>query len=244
MSGHSKWSTIKRSKEKNDIANAKVFTKIGREIAVAVKTGGADPNINPKLKAMISKAKAVNMPNDNIQRVIKKASGELGSINYENITYEGYGPSGTAIVVYALTDNKNRTASEVRHLFDKFGGSLGANGCVLYMFDRKGIIIVEKTENINDDDIIMLALESGAEDVEIEDEYFEIYTLPENLEFVKENIEKKIEIANASTDLIPQNYVEVPDDKMPSFRKLLNFLNNSDDVQEVYHNASNYEEEE
>ena len=243
MSGHNKWSTIKHTKEKNDAANAKVFTKIGREIAVAVKMGGADPNSNPKLKNLISKAKSANMPGDNIQRVIKKASGELSSINYESITYEGYGPAGSALIVYALTDNKNRTASDVRHYFDKFGGSLGATGCVSYLFDKKGVIIVEKGTGISDDDMMMIALDSGADDIEIFDEYFQIYTTPETLDSVKANLEgQNIVVANADVDLIPQNYVNVPEDKMQSFTKLMNSLNDNDDVQEVYHNVENYEE--
>lgn len=243
MSGHNKWSTIKHTKEKNDAANAKVFTKIGREIAVAVKMGGADPNSNPKLKNLISKAKSANMPGDNIQRVIKKASGELSAINYESITYEGYGPAGSALIVYALTDNKNRTASDVRHYFDKFGGSLGATGCVSYLFDKKGVIIVEKGTGISDDDMMMIALDSGADDIEIFDEYFQIYTAPETLDSVKANLEgQNIVVANADVDLIPQNYVNVPEDKMQSFTKLMNSLNDNDDVQEVYHNVENYEE--
>ena len=243
MSGHNKWSTIKHTKEKNDAANAKVFTKIGREIAVAVKMGGADPNSNPKLKNLISKAKSANMPGDNIQRVIKKASGELSAINYESITYEGYGPAGSALIVYALTDNKNRTASDVRHYFDKFGGSLGATGCVSYLFDKKGVIIVEKGTGISDDDMMMIALDSGADDIEIFDEYFQIYTTPETLDSVKANLEgQNIVVANADVDLIPQNYVNVPEDKMQSFTKLMNSLNDNDDVQEVYHNVENYEE--
>ena len=243
MSGHNKWSTIKHTKEKNDAANAKVFTKIGREIAVAVKLGGADPNSNPKLKNLIAKAKSANMPGDNITRVIKKASGELSAINYESITYEGYGPAGSALIVYALTDNKNRTASDVRHYFDKFGGSLGATGCVSYLFDKKGVIIVEKGTGISDDDMMMIALDCGAEDIEIFDEYFQIYTTPETLDSVKANLEgQDIKIAQADVDLIPQNYVSVPEDKLTSFGKLMNALNDNDDVQEVYHNVDNYEE--
>ena len=243
MSGHNKWSTIKHTKEKNDAANAKVFTKIGREIAVAVKLGGADPSSNPKLKNLIAKAKSANMPGDNITRVIKKASGELSSINYESITYEGYGPAGSALIVYALTDNKNRTASDVRHYFDKFGGSLGATGCVSYLFDKKGVIIVEKGTGISDDDMMMIALDSGADDIEIFDEFFQIYTTPETLDSVKANLENQnIKIAQADVDLIPQNYVTVPDDKLTSFSKLMNALNDNDDVQEVYHNVDNYEE--
>ncbi len=243
MSGHNKWSTIKHTKAKNDAANAKVFTKIGRELAVAVKTGGADPSSNPKLKNLIQKAKSVNMPNDNIQRVIKKASGETGGVNYESITYEGYGPAGSAVIVYCLTDNKNRTASDVRHYFDKFGGSLGSTGCVSYMFNSKGILIVAKGTGISDDDMMMHALEAGAEDVEIDDECFTIYTEPNNLDSVKEYFDNNsIMVEHFAVEMIPSSYVSIPEDKMASFVKLMDALNESDDVQEVYHNVDNYEE--
>ena len=243
MSGHNKWSTIKHTKAKNDAANAKVFTKIGRELAVAVKTGGADPNSNPKLKNLIQKAKSVNMPNDNIQRVIKKASGEAGGVNYESITYEGYGPAGSAVIVYCLTDNKNRTASDVRHYFDKFGGSLGSTGCVSYMFNSKGLLIVAKGTGISDDEMMMHALEAGAEDVEIDDECFTIYTEPNNLDSVKEYFDNNsIAVEHFAVEMIPTSYVSIPDDKMASFGKLMDALNECDDVQEVYHNVDNYEE--
>jgi len=238
MSGHNKWSKIKNAKEKNDQQNAKMYTKIGREIAVAVKLGGPDPNSNSQLKNIIAKAKTINMPNDNINRSIKKASGELGSVNYESMTYEGYGVGGSAVIVYALTDNKNRTASDVRHLFDKFGGSLGSNGCVSYLFTKKGVIYVQKGTGISDDNMMMIALDSGAEDIEIGDEVFEIYTTPDDFDIVKENLEKNgVTIADSSIDLIPSNYVELTEDKLVTFNKMIDLLEDNDDVQEVYHNV-------
>ncbi len=240
MSGHNKWSSIKHTKEKNDAQNAKMFTKIGREIAVAVKLGGADPNSNPKLKNLITKAKSVNMPNDNIQRVIKKSSGELGGVNYEEITYEGYGPAGSAIIVNCLTDNKNRTASDVRHNFDRFGGSLGSTNCVSYLFNRKGLIIVEKGIGFTDDDIMMNAIEAGADDVNILDDCIEIYTTTDAFDSVKEYFDAhNIPTVSASIDLIPSSYVTLPEDKITSFNKLIDALNDNDDVQEVYHNVDN-----
>lgn len=243
MSGHNKWSKIKNVKEKNDQQNAKMFTKIGREIAVAVKLGGADPNANTQLKNIIAKAKAINMPNDNINRSIKRASGELSNVNYESMTYEGYGVGGSAVIVYALTDNKNRTASDVRHIFDKFGGALGSNGCVSYLFTRKGVIYVQKGAGISDDDMMMYALESGADDVNIEDDVFEIYTSPDDFETVKENLEKNgITIADSMLDMIPSNYVTLEEDKEATFQKMIDLLEDNDDVQEVYHNVDLGEE--
>lgn len=244
MSGHNKWSTIKHAKEKNDLQNAKVFTKIGREIAVAVKLGGADPNSNPKLKNLISKAKSANMPNDNIQRVIKKASGELGAVNYDEIVYEGYGPAGSALIVSCLTDNKNRTASDVRHAFDKFGGNLGSTGCVSYLFDRKGVIFIEKGTGISDDDMMMLGLEANADDVEIYDDCFKVLTSPENFDQVRDYFKDNgIQTASEEITLVPQNYITIPDDKITSFRKLIAFLEDNDDVQDIYHNVDNADEE-
>ena len=238
MSGHNKWSKIKNVKEKNDQQNAKMYTKIGREIAVAVKLGGPDPNSNTQLKNIIAKAKAINMPNDNINRSIKRASGELGSVNYESMTYEGYGVCGSAVIVYALTDNKNRTASDVRHLFDKVGGSLGSNGCVSYLFTKKGVIYVQKGNGISDDDMMMTALDCGAEDISIDDEVFEIFTTPDDFETVKENLEKNgVTIADSSLDLIPSNYVELDEEKKNTFNKMIDLLEDNDDVQEVYHNV-------
>ena len=243
MSGHNKWTKIKGIKEKNDQQNAKMYTKIGREIAVAVKLGGADPNSNSQLKNIIAKAKAINMPNDNINRSIKKASGELNTVNYESMTYEGYGVGGSAVIVYALTDNKNRTASDVRHDFEKFGGSLGSTGCVSYLFNKKGVIYVQRGTGISDDDMMMTALDAGAEDIAIEDEVFEIYTTPENFDTVKENLERiNIAIADSSIDLIPTNYVDLAPDKEATFQKMIDALEDSDDVQEVYHNVNLSEE--
>ena len=238
MSGHNKWSKIKNAKEKNDQQNAKMFTKIGREIAVAVKMGGTDPNSNNQLKNIIAKAKAINMPNDNINRSIKRASGELNTVNYESMTYEGYGIGGSAVIVYALTDNKNRTASDVRHAFDKFGGSLGSNGCVSYLFTKKGVIYVQKGAGISDDDMMMIALDAGAEDISIEDEVFEIYTTPETFDEVKANLESNgVTIADSALDMIPSNYVTLPADKEATFQKMIDCLEDYDDVQEVYHNV-------
>lgn len=243
MSGHNKWSKIKNVKAKNEAQTSKMYTKIGREIAVAVKAGGADPNSNAKLKNIITKARSINMPNDNINRAIKKASGELGSVNYESVTYEGYGPSGSAVMVTALTDNKNRTASDVRHAFDKFGGSLGANGCVSYLFDRKGVIVVSKESGLSEDDVTMSALEAGAEDVQVEEECYTVYTSPEAFEEVRDYFEKNsIPMEQSDLDLIPQNYVTLPEDKIATFGRLYDALNDNDDVQEIYHNVDNYDE--
>ncbi len=245
MSGHNKWSTIKHTKGKNDAAMSKIFSKIGREIAVAVKLGGADPNSNSKLRSLIAKAKQSNMPNDNISRSIKKASGEIGSINYESITYEGYGPAGSAIIVYALTDNKNRTASDVRHYFDKFGGSLGSTNCVSYLFKRKGQIVVEKGVGVSEDDLMMHALECGADDVQTYDMYYEVYCAPEVFESVKEYFDNNnIPYVSAEDTLIADSYMTLPNDKLSSFNKLIEALEDSDDVQEVYHNVELPEEEE
>ena len=239
MSGHSKWHNIQQKKGKTDAARANVFTKIGREIAVAVKDGGADPNSNSKLAQVIAKAKDNNMPNDNIMRSIKKASGELGSINYEDMTYEGYGVGGTAIIVEALTDNKNRTAGDVRHLFDKFGGSMGTTGCVSFMFDKKGQIIIDKEEcEMDADDLMMMALDAGAEDFSEEEDCFEIITDPDDFSAVREALEKEnIPMAEAEVTMIPQTYVELTDEKdIKNLQKTLDLLDEDDDVQYVYHN--------
>jgi YebC/PmpR family DNA-binding regulatory protein len=243
MSGHSKWSTIKRAKAKNDAANAKVFTKILREIAVAVKEGGPDPSSNPRLKNVMLKARANNMSNDNITRTIKKASGEASAINYFTITYEGYGPAGSAIIVEALTDNKNRTAGDVRHLFDKHGGNLGTTGSVSYLFSRVGEVIVLKGTGISDDDMMMHALEAGAQDVEMNDTFYKIITTPENFEAVKQYLENNnIAIEDAMLELLPSSYIDLPEDKIKSFNKLIDALEDNDDVQEVYHNVNLPEE--
>lgn len=238
MSGHSKWHNIQQKKGKSDAARANVFTKIGREIAVAVKQGGPDPNSNSKLRDAIAKAKANNMPNDNISRSIKKASGELGSINYEEMTYEGYGVGGTACIVQALTDNKNRTAGDVRHLFDKFGGSLGATGCVSFMFKRKGIIAVAKAD-ISEDDLMMFALDAGAEDINSEDgEVYEVLTAPTDLGSVRDELEKNgVKILSAEVDMIPENEVNPDPQQQETLLKMIDKLEELDDVQNVYHNA-------
>ncbi len=244
MSGHNKFSKIKNIKAKNDAITGKIFTKIGREIQVAVKEGGPDPNSNAKLKNLIAKARANNMPNDNIARSIKRASGELGSVNYEAITYEGYGPAGSALIVEALTDNKNRTASDVRHFFDKFGGSLGATNCVSYLFSRKGIIIVPRGAGLSDDDLMMQALEAGADDCAMYDTYAEVITTPDTFETVKTYFdENNIKYDSAEVELVPANYITLPEDKMASFIKLVDALEDNDDVQEVYHNVELPEDE-
>ncbi len=239
MSGHSKFANIKHKKEKNDAAKGKVFTIIGREIAVAVKEGGADPANNSKLRDVIAKAKANNMPNDTIERGIKKAAGDANSVNYEVVTYEGYGPSGTAIIVDALTDNKNRTASNVRNAFTKGGGSIGTQGCVSYMFDKKGQIIVSKEDcDMDADDLMMMALDAGASDFSDEEDCFEIITEPEDFSAVREALEAEgIVMADAEVTMVPQTYVELTDEQdLYKINKLLDLLDEDDDVQMVYHN--------
>lgn len=239
MSGHSKWSNIKHKKEKSDAIKGKIFTKLGREITVIVKTGGPDPDSNGKLRDIIAKAKANNMPNDNIERCIKKASGEADSANYEEITYEGYGPSGVAVIVEALTDNRNRTAGDVRHFFDKFGGNLGQTGCVGFMFDTKGVIIVEDEEGKIDEDTIMMdALDGGAEDITFNDSCYEILTAPENFSSVRDALsEKGYSFASADIERIPQTTVRLSDEKdIDMMSKLIDALEENDDVQNVYHN--------
>lgn len=238
MSGHSKWHNIKNAKEKSDAQKGKIFTKIGREIAVAVKTGGADPETNGKLKDLIYKAKQSNMPNETITRSIKKASGELGNINYEECSYEGYGVGGSAVIVKCLTDNKNRTAGDVRHAFDKFGGSLGALGCVAFMFDKKGVLVVEKG-NLSEDDVLMMALEADAEDVKSDDDVFEITCAPEKLASVKSSLEGSgLSFISAEVEYIPQNYVDLDEKQADTFQKMIDKLEESDDVQEVIHNVN------
>ncbi len=239
MSGHSKWHNIQQKKGKTDAARANIFTKIGREIAVAVKEGGPDPNSNSKLAQAIAKAKDNNMPNDNINRSIKKASGELGSINYEEMVYEGYGVGGTAIIVDALTDNKNRTAGDVRHLFDKFGGAMGTTGCVSFMFKRKGVIAISK-EDIEEDELMLYALDAGAEDINSDDdEIFEVYTDPSSLSQVRAALEASgVKILSAETSMIPDSYVDPTPEQQKNLLKLLDKLEELDDIQNVYHNAN------
>ena len=247
MSGHSKFANIKHKKEKNDKARGKVFTIIGREIAVAVKEGGADPNNNSKLRDVIAKAKAANMPNDTIERGIKKAAGDVGSVNYEQVTYEGYGPSGTAIIVQTLTDNRNRTAANVRSAFTKGGGNVGTMGCVSFMFDNKGDIIVDKEEcGLDPDDLMMIALDAGADDFIEEEDSYEILTAPEDFSAVREALEQEgITMASAEVSMIPQTYVQLSDEQdLYHIRKLLDLLDDDDDVQEVYHNWDMPDEDE
>ena len=241
MSGHSKWNNIKHKKEKTDAQKAKVFTKIGKEIAIAVRAGGPDPNVNRKLKDLIAKAKSLNVPNDNIERSIKKASGADG-VSYEEITYEGYGPSGIAVIVETATDNRNRTASEMRHYFDKYGGNLGQTGCVSFMFDDKGVIIItNEDEDVDEDALMEAALEAGAADFAAEDGVFEIYTETDDLDFVKETLEAAgYKIESAELDKIPQSYITLEsEDDIKNMNLLLERLEDNDDVQEVYHNWEN-----
>ena len=238
MSGHSKWHNIQQKKGKSDAARASIFTKIGREIAVAVKQGGADPDSNSKLRDAIAKAKSNNLPNDNIARSIKKASGELGSINYEEMTYEGYGVGGTAFIVEALTDNKNRTAGDVRHLFDKYGGSMGATGCVSFMFKRKGVITVSKAD-IGEDDLMMAALDAGAEDIlSDDDEVFEVLTSPADFDGVRSALDAAgVKMLSAEVTMIPENEVTPDEAQQTTLLKMIEKMEELDDVQNIYHNA-------
>ena len=240
MSGHSKFANIKHKKEKNDAKKGKIFTIIGREIAVAVKEGGADPANNSKLRDVIAKAKANNMPNDTIERGIKKAAGDGNSANYENITYEGYGPNGTAIIVRTLTDNKNRTASNVRNAFTKGGGNVGTTGCVSYMFDEKGQIIIDREEcDTEADDLMMMALDAGAEDFNEEEDSFEILPTSADFSAVREALENEgITMVQAEVTMIPQTYVNLTDENdLKMMNRIIDLLDEDDDVQEVYHNA-------
>ena len=246
MSGHSKWHNIQAKKGKTDAARGKIFTKIGREIAIAVREGGSNPESNSKLKDIIAKAKANNMPNDNIQRSIKKAAGEGTGAVYEEITYEGYAPGGVAIIAQCVTDNRNRTSSDVRHIFDKHGGSLGTPGSVSYMFDNKGVIVIEKEPGMDEDEMMMTALDAGAEDMKTSDDAFEIYTAPNDFSTVREALEKAgYAFLSADKQMIPQNTVALPDEEaIAKVQKLLDMLDDNDDVTEVYHNAELPEEEE
>ncbi len=239
MSGHSKFANIKHKKEKNDAAKGKIFTIIGRELAVAVKEGGPDPANNSKLRDVIAKAKANNMPNDTIDRGIKKAAGDAGSVNYEFVSYEGYGPNGTAIIVDALTDNKNRTAANVRSAFTKGYGNVGTPGCVSYMFDKKGQIIIDKEEcEMEADDLMMTALDAGAEDFGEEEDSYEVITAPDDFSSVREKLEEAgITMASAEVTMIPQTWVELTDETaIKNLQKTLDLLDEDDDVQAVYHN--------
>ena len=246
MSGHSKWHNIQAKKGKADAQRGAVFTKIGREIAIAVREGGANPESNGKLRDIIAKAKANNMPNDNIQRSIKKASGELSNVVYEEITYEGYAPGGVAVIVDCISDNRNRTASDVRHCFAKYGGNLGTTGSVGFMFDERGVLVVEREPGSDEDEMMMIALDAGAEDVKVEEDVFEILTAPADFSTVRENLEKQgFSFLSAEVQKIPQNTVEVTDpDTIQKIQKMLDLLEESDDVQNVYHNADLPDEDE
>ena len=238
MSGHSKFANIKHKKEKNDAAKGKIFTVIGREIAVAVKEGGPDPNNNSRLRDVIAKAKAKNVPNDTIERGIKKAAGDVNSVNYEQNTYEGYGPNGVAIIVETLTDNKNRTAANVRAAFTKGGGNIGTPGCVSFMFDKRGQILIDKEEcDMDADELMMAALDLGAEDFNDEEDSYEILTDPENFSAIREGLEKLgIPMADAEVTMIPQNWVTLSDEEdIKKMNRILDLLDAEDDVQNVYH---------
>ena len=244
MSGHSKWKNIMHKKEKTDAQRAKVFTKIGKEMAVAIREGGPDPVSNSKLRDLIQKAKANNVPNDNIDRIIKKAAGEGNNDNFENVTYEGYGPSGVAVIVEALTDNRNRTAADVRHAFDKFGGNLGTTGCVSFMFNKKGVIAIER-EGLDEDTVMSDALEAGAADFAADEDVFEITTEPDDFSGVREDLEKKgYEFVSADVEMVPDTYTTITDeDTIVKMQKMLDLLEDNDDVQNVWHNWDAPEEE-
>ncbi|NMB08761.1 MAG: YebC/PmpR family DNA-binding transcriptional regulator [Tissierellia bacterium] len=237
MAGHSKWNNIKRKKGKEDARKGKEFTKLARYIMVAAKEGGGDMEYNPALKAAVEKAKAANMPNDNIERAIKKGTGELSGESYEEITYEGYGPGGVAVYVSCLTDNRNRTASDVRHAFDKFGGNLGQTGCVSFMFDRKGLLAIERNDNIDEDELMLLAIDLGAEDFDSDEYGYEIITSPGDFNKVRDSLsEQGYEFQMAEIAFIPQNTTELTDEnEIKNMVKLIEALEDSDDIQEIYH---------
>ena len=243
MSGHSKWANIKNKKAKTDAAKGKIFTKLGRELAVAAK-GNPDPYTNSKLADAIAKAKAANMPNDNIKRSIAKAAGELSGVSYENLIYEGYGIGGSAVIVKTLTDNKNRTGGDVRHIFDKCGGNLGTTGSVSYMFENKGVIVLERTVELDEDAAMELALEAGAEDVLTEEDSYEIRTAPGDFSQVRKYLEEKgFEFLEAGLMMIPNDKITLSDEQLVSFNKMLDMFDDNDDVQEVYHNVDLPEED-
>ncbi|MDD2481110.1 MAG: YebC/PmpR family DNA-binding transcriptional regulator [Lutispora sp.] len=244
MSGHSKWANIKHKKGKADAVRGKIFTKLGKEISIAAKAG-SDPESNGKLRDIIAKAKSNNMPNDTISRAIKKGAGELGNVDYEEITYEGYAPGGVAVIVTTLTENRNRTAGDVRHIFDKNGGSMGTLGCVGYMFDKKGLIIVERTDDIDEEELLMKALEAGAEDFSSEEDSFEIITDPNLFSDVRLKLEKQeVPMVSAEITMIPQNIVAVTaEEDVKKVNKMLDMFDDNDDVQDVYHNAELPDEE-
>ena len=238
MSGHSKWANIKRRKEAVDSKKAKIYSKLGKEITVVVKQGGPDPSTNAKLRDMIAKAKANNMPNDNINRCIQKAAGDSTATSYEEITYEGYGPAGVAVIVEVMTDNRNRSAADVRCIFDRSGGNLGQTGSVGYMFDKKGIIVIENTASVDEQELMMQVIDAGAEDFISDEEYFEIVTTPQDFTTVREVLEKEnYELAEAEIKMVPNMKKELTEEEEEKFNKFLDKLDDNDDVQNVWHNA-------
>lgn len=244
MSGHSKWANIKNKKAKTDAAKGKIFTKLGREIAVAAK-GGSDPSTNSKLADVIAKAKAANMPNDNIKRSIQKASGELNNVNYETLVYEGYGIGGSAVIVNTLTENKNRTVGEVRHIFDKFGGSMGTSGSVSFMFEKMGVLVIERSVSLSEDEVMELALEAGADDVITEDDVYEIRTSPAAFSEVRKYFEDRGYVfIEASVSMVPNDKISLNEDQLVTFNKMLDAFDDNDDVQDIYHNVDLPDEEE
>lgn len=239
MAGHSKWANIKHKKAKEDAKRGQVFTKLARKITVAAKEGGPDPDSNVRLRLAIDEARSFNMPNDNIERAIQRAVGGLEGVSYSEVLYEGYGPNGVAIMLHALTDNRNRTASEVRHRFSKYGGNLGESGCVSWMFNRRGLLVIERGENVDEDDVMMLALEAGAEDVVVEGDVIEIHTDPSDFIRIKEDLEGQgLNFIGAEISYIPQNTVQVNQEQAEKVEKLIEVLEELDEVQEVY---ANYE---
>ena len=238
MSGHSKWHNIQAKKGKADAKRGKIFTKVGKEIAIAAKSGGSNPDTNGKLRDVIAKAKACNMPLDTITRAIKKGAGEMEGVNYEEITYEGYGPCGVAVIVNVLTDNKNRSAGDVRHVFDRSGGNLGANGCVSWMFSKKGQIVIERDPDVDEDEMMMKVLDMGAEDFNADEDFFEIITSPEDFSSVRESLEKEnYKFLSADVTMIPQNTVSLNLQDSEKVQRLIDALEDNDDVQDVYSNA-------
>ncbi|MBR3864094.1 MAG: YebC/PmpR family DNA-binding transcriptional regulator [Clostridia bacterium] len=243
MSGHSKWANIKNKKAKTDAAKGKIFTKIGREIAVAAKAG-TDPSTNSKLADVIAKAKAANMPNDNIKRSIMKAAGELSNVNYETLVYEGYGIGGSAVILNTLTENKNRTVGDVRHIFDKYGGSMGTTGSVSFMFNNLGILVIERTVELDEDAVMELALDAGADDVIIEDDVYEIRTAPSAFSAVRTYFEERgHSFIEASIQMVPNDKITLNADQLVSFNKMLDAFEDNDDIQDIYHNVELPEEE-
>ncbi len=240
MSGHSKWHNIAAKKGKTDAQRGKIYTKLGREILIAVRNGGPDPAANSKLRDVIAKCKANNMPNDNIERSIKKAAGDGDAANYEELTYEGYGPNGVAILIEVATDNRNRTAGDVRHILDKFGGNLGTSGSVSWMFDKKGVIIIEKASTkLSEEELMMEALEAGAENFEADDEFYEITTSPDDFSSVREYLEGKgIEYVEAEVKMVPQTYIDLDEEGSRKMSLIVEKLEDNDDVQEIWHNWS------